>query len=209
VTHIISLTYLILTVLAPFRDLAKRRSMAVLLISFTIYTDTTYAISSVTSQLFVLEVLPGTLEISLYALASTISGVVCSVGFMALRPYVPIRLETWLLIGYGIMILIPVWGAIGFANVSFGFKVSSTTKKQGLNTYIFSDSETRYNSILTFTDCIIILVEMGVLRPDLPHHAFRSCVQHLLPCTFLRDDASTQRSQVVRSPIRTLMRNSK
>ena len=99
--------------------------MAVLLISFTIYTDTTYAISSVTSQLFVLEVLPDTLEISLYALASTISGVVCSVGFMALRPYVPIRLETWLLIGYGIMILIPVWGAIGFANVSFGFKVSS------------------------------------------------------------------------------------
>jgi len=104
--------------------------MAVLLISFTIYTDTTYAISSVTSQLFVLEVLPGTLEISLYALASTISGVVCSVGFMALRPYVPIRLETWLLIGYGIMILIPVWGAIGFANVSFGFKVSSDTQNK-------------------------------------------------------------------------------
>jgi hypothetical protein len=101
--------------------------MAILLVSFTIYTDTTYAISSVTSQLFVLEVLPDTLEISLYALASTVSGVVCSVGFMALRPYVPIRLETWLLIGYGIMILIPVWGAIGFANVSFGFKVSFTT----------------------------------------------------------------------------------
>ncbi|KAM0707711.1 hypothetical protein Q7P35_004358 [Cladosporium inversicolor] len=109
--------------LAPFRDLSKRRSMAVLLISFTIYTDTTYAISSVTSQLFILELLPGTLEISLYALASTISGVICSVGFMALRPHVPIRLETWLLIGYGIMILIPVWGAIGFANVSFGFKL--------------------------------------------------------------------------------------
>jgi hypothetical protein len=121
--HIISLTP-ILAVLAPFRDLSKRRSMAALLISFTIYTDTTYAISSVTSQLFILEVYPGTLEISLYALASTISGVVCSVGFMALRPHIPIRLETWLLIGYGIMILIPVWGAIGFANVSFGFKVS-------------------------------------------------------------------------------------
>lgn len=118
------------TVLAPFRDLAKRRSMAMLLISFTIYTDTTYAISSVISQLFVLEVLPGTLEISLYALASTISGVVCSVGFMALRPYVSIRLETWLLIGYGIMILIPVWGAVGFVNVSFGFKVSFDTQNR-------------------------------------------------------------------------------
>lgn len=128
-SHIISLTF-VLTVLAPFRDLAKRRSMAILLVSFTIYTDTTYAISSVTSQLFVLEVLPGTLEISLYALASTISGVICSVGFMALRPYVPIRLETWLLIGYGIMILIPVWGTIGFANVSFGFKVSFDTQNR-------------------------------------------------------------------------------
>ena len=102
--------------------------MAALLVSYTIYTDTTYAISSVTSQLFVLEVMPGTLEISLYALASTISGVICTVGFMAIRPYVPIRLETWLLIGYGIMILIRVWGAIGFANVSFGFKVSFDTK---------------------------------------------------------------------------------
>jgi hypothetical protein len=49
------------TVLAPFRDLSKRRSMALLLISFTIYTDTLYAISSVISQLFVAEVRPGTL----------------------------------------------------------------------------------------------------------------------------------------------------
>jgi len=129
VTNDISLTC-ILTVLAPFRDLSKRRSMAALLISFTIYTDTTYAISSVTSQLFVLEIMPGTLEISLYALASTISGVICTVGFMALRPYVPFRLETWLLIGYGIMILIPVWGSIGLAAgvVNFGFKVSFDTK---------------------------------------------------------------------------------
>lgn len=99
--HHISLT-LITTVLAPFRDMSKRRSMAALLVSYTIYTDTTYAISSVTSQLFVLEVMPETLEISLYALTSTISGVTCTVGFMAIRPYVPIRLETWLLIGYGI-----------------------------------------------------------------------------------------------------------
>jgi hypothetical protein len=129
VIHHTSLTFF-LTVLAPFRDLSKRRSMAALLISYTIYTDTAYAISSVTSQLFVLEVMPGTLEISLYALASTISGVVCTVGFMAVRPYVPIRLETWLLIGYGIMILIPVWGSIGLSAsvVNFGFKVSLKRK---------------------------------------------------------------------------------
>jgi MFS-type transporter involved in bile tolerance (Atg22 family) len=112
------------TVLAPFRDLSKRRSMALLLISFTIYTDTLYAISSVISQLFVAEVRPGTLEYTLYALASTICGVICSVGFLWIRPYIPIRLESWLLIGYGIVILIPVWGCIGFASVNFGYKVS-------------------------------------------------------------------------------------
>ena len=98
--------------------------MALLLISFTIYTDTTYAISSVTSQLFVAEVRPGTLEYSLYALASTISGVLCTIGFMWIRPFVSIRLESWLLIGYCIVILIAIWGCIGFADVSFGYKVS-------------------------------------------------------------------------------------
>ena len=106
--------------------------MALLLISFTIYTDTTYAISSVTNQLFIAEVRPDTLEVSLYALASTISGVVCTVGFMWVRPFVPIRLESWLLIGYGIIILIPIWGCIGIADVSFGYKVSSD-RHQGLS----------------------------------------------------------------------------
>lgn len=106
--------------------------MAVLLISFTIYTDTTYAISSVTSQLFVAEVRPGTLEYSLYALASTISGVLCTIAFMWIRPFVPIRLETWLLIGYGIVILIPIWGCIGFADVHFGYKVGSLTIHRAL-----------------------------------------------------------------------------
>ncbi|KAF2171428.1 hypothetical protein M409DRAFT_18545 [Zasmidium cellare ATCC 36951] len=108
--------------LRPFRDLLVRRSMAALLISYTIYTDSTYAVASVTSQLFVTEVRPGTLEISLYALTSTISGVVCTVLFLWVRPFVPIKLETWLLVGYGLLILIPVWGCIGFADVDFGFK---------------------------------------------------------------------------------------
>jgi hypothetical protein len=90
------------------KDLANRRSMAVLLISFTIYTDTSYAIGSVTGQLFVTELQPGTLEYSLYALAQTSCGVICSVGFLWARPYVPIRLKSWLLIGYGLVILVPV-----------------------------------------------------------------------------------------------------
>lgn len=62
---------------------------------------------------------------SLYALAMTICGVLVTVAFMVARPLIPIRLETWLLIGYGLLILIPVWGCIGFASVNFGYKVSS------------------------------------------------------------------------------------
>jgi MFS-type transporter involved in bile tolerance (Atg22 family) len=123
-----SLTHM-LAVLAPFQDLSKRRSMAALLISFTIYTDTTYAISSVTSQLFVAEVRPDSLEYSLYALAQTICGVVCTVAFLWVRPLVRIRLESWLLISYGILMIIPIWGCIGFAGVNFGYKVSLTLEK--------------------------------------------------------------------------------
>jgi len=126
--------------------------MAALLVSYTIYTDTTYAISSVTSQLFVLEVMPGILEISLYALASTISGVICTVGFMAIRPYVPIRLETWLLIGYGIMILIPVWGSIGLSAsvVNFGFKVSFDTKHKLPTRSRLQATSRRYSFAIVF-----------------------------------------------------------
>lgn len=108
--------------LAPFKDLLQRRSMAVLLISYTIYNDTAFAIASVMSQLYVLELRPGTLEISLYALAATVSGAIASIGFFWIRPLLPFRLEYWLLVCYFIMILIPVWGILGFAGVNFGFK---------------------------------------------------------------------------------------
>lgn len=111
-------------VLAPFKDLLQRRSMAILLISYTIYNDTAFAIASVLSQLYILELRPGTLEISLYALAATVSGAIASIGFFWIRPLLPFRLEYWLLVCYFIMILIPAWGIIGFRGVNFGFKVS-------------------------------------------------------------------------------------
>lgn len=110
-------------VLQPFADMANRRSMTLLLISYTIYTDCTYAISSVTGQLFYAEIKPNTLEYTLYALAATVSGVIASIGFLLVRPHVPIRLETWLLIGYAIVLIQPAWGCVGFASVDFGFKV--------------------------------------------------------------------------------------
>ncbi|KAM0708126.1 hypothetical protein Q7P35_004776 [Cladosporium inversicolor] len=108
--------------LAPFKDLLQRRSMAILLISYTVYNDTAFAIASVMSQLYILELRPGTLEISLYALAATVSGAIGALGFFWIRPLLPFRLEYWLLVCYAIMVLIPAWGIIGFAGVNFGFK---------------------------------------------------------------------------------------
>lgn len=98
--------------------------MAILLISYTIYNDTAFAIASVVSQLFILESKPDTLEISLFALAATVSGAIGAIGFFYIRALVPFRLEYWLLVCYGIMVLVPAWGMIGLADVNFGFKVS-------------------------------------------------------------------------------------
>jgi hypothetical protein len=99
--------------------------MAVLLLSYTIYTDTVFALSSVTSQLYFAEVKPDTLEYSLYSLAANIFGVVTSLGFylwQIWRP--PFSLEYWLVIGYALILIVPIWGCIGFANnINFGFKV--------------------------------------------------------------------------------------
>jgi hypothetical protein len=106
--------------------------MAILLISYTIYNDTAFAIASVMSQLYILELRPGTLEISLYALAATVSGAIASIGFFWIRPLLPFRLEYWLLVCYFIMILIPAWGIIGFAGVNFGFKVSQLLRVRDL-----------------------------------------------------------------------------
>ncbi|KXS93876.1 hypothetical protein AC578_9028 [Pseudocercospora eumusae] len=108
---------------SPFKDMYKRRSMTLLLIGYTIYIDTQYAVASVVGQLYYAEVKPGTLEYTLYSLSSTICGVLCSVLFLWLRPIVPIRLEVWLSIGYGILALTGVWGCIGFADIDFGYKL--------------------------------------------------------------------------------------
>ncbi|KAI0470031.1 vacuole effluxer Atg22 like-domain-containing protein [Xylariaceae sp. FL0804] len=110
------------TVLRPFLDLLPRRSIAVLLVAFTIYNNTSLALLSVTSQIYVTEVRPGALEYSLYALAQTTSSVVAAVLFHLVRPRVPLRLETWLLLSYGLLLLVPVWGYIGLADINFGFK---------------------------------------------------------------------------------------
>lgn len=97
--------------------------MAALLISYTIYTDTTFAASSVISQLFIAEIRPGTLEFSLFSLTQVLCIIGCNVLFLLIQPHLPVKMETWLLAGYALMVLIPFWGCIGLADVDFGFKV--------------------------------------------------------------------------------------
>lgn len=109
----------------PFQDLLQRKNMLVLLLSYTIYTDTTLVLSSVTSQLYFTEVKPDILEYSLYSLAGNIFGVVCTLGFYLLQNWrPPFNLEYWLILGYALILVVPLWGCIGLANnISFGMKV--------------------------------------------------------------------------------------
>lgn len=112
--------------LTPLKDLLRRKNMALLLLSYTIYTDTVFAVSSVTSQLFFVEIKPDALEISLYALANNLFGAVMAIAFFFLQDWrPPFSLEKWLIIGYAVILIVPVWGCIGLSEAAhFGFKVT-------------------------------------------------------------------------------------
>lgn len=101
-----------------------RKNTGVLLAAYTIYVDTLFAVSSVSGQLFVAEIRSTTLEYSLYSLAQVLCIIGSNVLFFLIRPHLRVRLETWLIIGYGLSLLLPVWGWIGCADVKFGWKVS-------------------------------------------------------------------------------------
>ncbi|KAG9235081.1 autophagy-related protein 22-like protein [Amylocarpus encephaloides] len=113
-----------LELFTPFRDLLHRKNMLVLLLSYTIYTDTVFALNSVTAQLYFTEIKPDTLEYSLYAMSGNIFIFICSSAFYVLqiwRP--PFKLEYWLVLGYALILVVPIWGCIGLGdNINFGFK---------------------------------------------------------------------------------------
>jgi len=115
-----------LELFTPFQDFFQRKNMMVLLLSYTIYTDTVFALSSVTGQLYFIEVRPDTLEYSLYSMAGTIFQVICALSFylwQIWRP--PFTLEYWLVLGCALILIVPLWGCIGLAdNINFGFKVA-------------------------------------------------------------------------------------
>ncbi|KAK4902931.1 hypothetical protein LTR27_000870 [Elasticomyces elasticus] len=106
----------------PLQDLVRRKNMAFLLIAYTIYVDTLFAVSSVSGQLFVAEIRPGALEYSLYSLAQVLCIIGCQAMFLCVRPHLPFSLEKWLIAGYAISLILPIWGLIGFASVRFGWK---------------------------------------------------------------------------------------
>lgn len=107
----------------PLKDLLVRKNMAALLISFTIWTDTIFAINSNISQLFIAEIRPGALEFSLYSLAQSLFLLGSSLAFLFIQPHFRIRLETWYITGLVVTLVIPAWACIGIADVNFGSKV--------------------------------------------------------------------------------------
>jgi MFS-type transporter involved in bile tolerance (Atg22 family) len=111
-------------VIMPLKDLLVRKNMAALLISYTIWTDTIFAINSNISQLFIAEIRPGALEFSLYSLAQSLFLLGTSLAFLYIQPHFRIRLETWYIIGLVVTLIIPAWACIGIADVNFGSKVS-------------------------------------------------------------------------------------
>lgn len=111
----------------PLKDLLVRKNMAALLVSFTIWTDTVFAINSNISQLFIAEIRPQALEFSLFMLAQSLFLLGTSLAFLFVQPHVRIRLETWYIIGLITTMVVPAWACIGIADVSFGSKVRRPT----------------------------------------------------------------------------------
>ncbi|KAH7031447.1 autophagy-related protein 22-like protein [Microdochium trichocladiopsis] len=113
-----------LELVVPLKDLLARKNMAILLLSYTIYVDTTFALRSVTSQLYFVEILPDTLEYSMYSLAGNLMSLLAQWLFFGVQSWRPVlRLEAWLIVGYALALVIPIWGCIGLSeSVGFGFK---------------------------------------------------------------------------------------
>jgi MFS-type transporter involved in bile tolerance (Atg22 family) len=118
----------------PLKLLWVRKNMFVLLLAYTIYTDTSFATSSIVSQLYFTELTPSTLEFSLYSLATNIFNLVCLIAFYVLHQKFHFNLEKCMIFGYAWVLIVPVWGIIGIADQSsFGDKVTSITSPAGLS----------------------------------------------------------------------------
>lgn len=116
----------LLELITPYREmLVRKRNMLFLLVAYTIYTDTLFALFSISSQLYYVEIKPDTLEYSLYTLAGNLYTLVLTLIFYILQLRFQWNLSKCLIFGYALILIPPVWGCIGLAGESaFGLKVS-------------------------------------------------------------------------------------
>jgi Vacuole effluxer Atg22 like len=117
----------LLELFTPYREmLLRKRNMLFLLLAYTIYTDTLFAVFSITGQLYFTEIKPDTLEYSLYSLSGNLYSLILTMAFYLLQRRFQWDLAKCLIFGYALMLIVPVWGCIGLAgNVDFGFKAST------------------------------------------------------------------------------------
>lgn len=164
--------------------------MAVLLLSYTIYVDTVFALNSVTGQLYYVQVLPDTLEFTLYSMVFTIFGAVTTLAFYLLQVWrPPFRLEYWLVIGYAIILIIPIWGCIGFVdNIDFGFKVFHSSLWIS-----FKTTMVRFLELIFFWP----IEPLGILHPESSLQRLQLNRQFRIPRSLLGDGTKRERSRVV------------
>jgi len=111
----------------PYREMfLRKRNMMFLLLAYTIYSDTLFALYSLTSQLYFIEVQPDTFEYSLYTLSGNLFWALLTAVFYVAQLHFKWDLGKVLIIGYALILIIPIWGCIGLANIeNFGLKVSA------------------------------------------------------------------------------------
>lgn len=116
----------LLELLTPYREIfLRKRNMFFLLLAYTIYTDTLFVLYSITGQLYFIEIKPGTLEYSLYTLAGNLYYFILTIAFYLFQRRFKWDLGKCVIFGYALILMVPIWGCIGLANVNFGYKVSS------------------------------------------------------------------------------------
>ena len=123
----------LLELLTPYREMfLRKRNMLFLLLAYTIYTDTLFALYSINSQLYFIEIQPDTFEYSLYSLAGNLYSVVITLIFYVLQLRFQWNLGKCLIFAYALILVVPIWGCIGLAGVNFGFKVHYPHRHQSL-----------------------------------------------------------------------------
>ncbi|KAI8626949.1 hypothetical protein F5Y19DRAFT_487520 [Xylariaceae sp. FL1651] len=110
-----------------FRQIWKYPESFKYLLRFTVYNDALFSFSSVTGQLFNLNIRPNVREFTYYSLTGPATSVISTVVFLYLRPVLKNRigmtLRHWTILCYAITCFCALWCAIGISpSVAVGFK---------------------------------------------------------------------------------------